>query len=199
MRKFPNLTVLLNFPLHLCSNSCAIKFYIHIVHIVHIVLFSLRHFELIGLLLKMLALVSSNKQVETENLGRPAGHWPEWSVVATVFCRKTLDTAVSFANGDQGENPEDEIKRVHLAILGQSPSPLGQPQQLSSLRQSPVGQIANSVLRPTAFIACIHNHHPIHAFPPQLSDQSHTCKAQLVSAYYAKLRNLYGLLPIWMA
>ena len=38
----------------------------------------------------MLALVSSNKQIETENLGRPAGHWPEWSVVATVFCRKNI-------------------------------------------------------------------------------------------------------------
>ena len=65
---------------------------------------------------------------------------------------------------------------MHVAVLGQSPSPLlpnHQPaEQLSSLWQSPVDQIANSVLRPTAFIACIHNHHPILAprtpFPPKL-------------------------------
>ena len=43
MRKVKNMTVFLNFPWHLCSNSCATKFCI---------LFSLQHFELIGLLLR---------------------------------------------------------------------------------------------------------------------------------------------------
>ena len=85
-------------------------------------------------------------------------------VASTVFCRKTLDTAAALQMGTEVKILRMK-SRVHLAVLGQSPSPLGQPQQLSSLRQCPVGQIANSVLRPTAFIACIHNHHPIHALP----------------------------------
>ena len=54
---------------------------------------------------------------------------------------------------------------------------LGQPLLLSRLllkhsNSALCGKIANSVLRPTAFIASIHNHHPILAprtsFPPKL-------------------------------
>ena len=50
----------------------------------------------------------------------------------------------------------------------------------------PGGKIANSVLRPTAFIACIHNHHPILEHPslPSCCVQTHSGKAKLVSAQW---------------
>ena len=78
-----------------------------------------------------------------------------------------------FANADHRDEEGEILRRASwVSRLSFLFPQIAQPQQLSSLWQSPVCQIANSVLWLTAFIACIHNHHPILAprtpFPPEL-------------------------------
>ena len=71
----------------------------------------------------------------------------------------------------------------------------------------PGGKIANSVLRPTAFIACIHNHHPIQllehpSLPPKLLCPNSLWQSQIGlcpvgSAHRVHgTHSIYGLLPI---